>query len=47
MTLSGKMEEISYGKNVQQEEISGSNQRAFQNLARRLRNRRQQRDQEW
>lgn len=40
MTFNGKMEEITYGKNVQQEEISGTNQGAFQNLARRLRNRR-------
>lgn len=46
MTFSGKMEEITYSKNVQQEEISGTNQGAFQNLARRLRNGRQQRDQE-
>ena len=47
MTFNGKTEEISYGKNVHQEEISGTNRGAFENLARRLRNRRLQRDLEW
>ena len=43
MAINGTMDEISYGKNVEREEISGTNHGAFQILATRLKERRQQR----
>lgn len=43
MAINGKMDEISYGKNVEREEISGTNHGASQILATRLKERRQQR----
>lgn len=40
MAINGKMDEISYGKNVEREEISGTNHGASQILATRLKERR-------